>query len=195
MWGLQHDVEIGSWYDLTNVSFRTFQGKKFLSTTKDTQVSAVDSTHSTCSVERTQSQHIIADIIGAKGKIIHLCPLKHCLPDMPLSCTRVLRVRCDTHYKSSVISVHTSARLTIRSTCNEIKLVHIENREIQSAVQIPHDATPDTITDTLLDLPTMNFTLHQDHVTQLAYPPTYPSRKQAAIPMITTHTNSTFRYR
>ncbi len=120
MWGLQHDVEIGSWYDLTNVSFRTFQGKKFLSTTKDTQVSAVDSTHSTCSVERTQSQHITADIIGAKVKIIHLCPLKHCLPDMPLSCTRVLRVRCDTHYKSSVISVHTSARLTI-TTPNQKK--------------------------------------------------------------------------
>jgi len=185
MWGLQHTIEIGSWYDFTSVSFRTFQGKKFLSTTKDTHVSSAICTDTTCTVEETTSESVTAEIIGAKVKIIHLCPMKHRLPDMPLSCTRVMCHRCDMYYKATVISVHTSAKLTIRTTSNDIKTVDIENQVIQTAVHIPHTATPDTITDSLLNLPTMTLTLHHNYVTQLTHPPAFPSTTQTGIPKIT----------
>lgn len=84
MWGLQQTIEIGSWYDFTSVSFRTFQGK-FLSTTKDTQISMAVCTDTTCTVEETMSESITAQIIGAKVKLIHLCLLKYCLADLPQS--------------------------------------------------------------------------------------------------------------
>jgi len=122
--------------------------------------------------------------------MIQLCPLKHYLPDMPLSCTRVMRHRCGIYYKYTVISVHTSAKLTIRTTCNNIKTVDIENQVIQSAVQIPHTATPDAITDSLLNLPTMTLTLHHNYVTQLTHQPAFPSTNQTAIPKITLTTQT-----
>jgi len=74
MWGLQHTIEIVSWYDFicVSVSFRTFQGKRILSTTKDTHVSIAICTDTTCTVEETASESITVEIIGAKVKIIHL---------------------------------------------------------------------------------------------------------------------------
>lgn len=133
MWGLQQTIEIGSWYDFTSVSFRTFQGK-FLSTTKDTQISMAVCTDTTCTVEETMSESITAQIIGAKVKLIHLCLLKYCLADLPQSDVsqmwHILQIQCN--FCAHICQIN---HLT---TCNDIKTVNIENQVIQSAVQIPH---------------------------------------------------------
>ncbi|XP_058625948.1 uncharacterized protein LOC131536829 isoform X1 [Onychostoma macrolepis] len=85
VWGLQHNINIESWFYMTNLSLCIFQGKKFLSTTKDT----------TFPIELTTSECITANIMGAKVNGTYICPLKHQLKDMALSCSRVLCHKCD----------------------------------------------------------------------------------------------------
>lgn len=174
VWGPQHNIKIDSWFNITNLSLRMFQGKNFLSTTKDTTFSATTCTDATFPVQLTTSEHITAHIIGAKVNVTYICPFKHQLKDMALSCSRVLCKKCDTFYKSDVIILHTHAKLTIQTTDN-IKTLNIENKVIRSAVQIPKTATTDTIMDSLLDLPIMHLTIHNNSITHLAYlEPSHP---------------------
>ncbi len=93
VWGPQHNINIESWFYMTNLSLRIFQGKTILSTTKDT----------TFPIELTTSEHITANIIGAKVNITYICPLKHRLQDMALSYSRVLCHKCNTFYQADVI--------------------------------------------------------------------------------------------
>ncbi|XP_058628874.1 uncharacterized protein LOC131538779 [Onychostoma macrolepis] len=173
VWGPQHNMNIDSWFYMTNLS-RVFQGKKFLSTTKDITFSTIACTDTTHPIEVTTSEHITANIIGAKVNITYICPLKHQIKDMALSCSRVLCNNCDIFYKSDVIILHTHAKLTIQTTDN-IKTLNIENKVIRSVVQISKTATTDTIMDSLLDLPRMQITIHNNSITHLAYPePSHP---------------------
>jgi len=109
---------------ISHVSFRTFQGKKkkeeILSSTKDMHFySHLYWHHMLCKALQQKKK-------WCKSYISHLCTIKHRLPDMPLSCTRLMCHRCDMYYKYAVISVHTSTKLTIRTTCDD-KAVNIEN--------------------------------------------------------------------
>ncbi len=184
VWGPQHNINFDSWFYMTNLSLRIFKGKTFLSTTKDTTFSPTPCTDTTFPIELTTSKHITANIIGAKVNITYICPLKHRLQDMALSCSRVLCHKCDTFYKADVIILHTHAKLTIQ-TSDDIKTLNIENKIIRSAVQIPKTATIDTIMDSLLDLPTMLVTIHKDSITHLAYPePSHPEIQQETTPLI-----------
>ncbi len=90
VWGPQHNINFDSWFYMTNLSLRIFKGKTFLSTTKDTTFSPTPCTNTTFPIELTTSKHITANIIGAKVNITYICPLKHRLQDMALSCSRVL---------------------------------------------------------------------------------------------------------
>lgn len=186
VWGLQHTLKLESWFNMTNLSLRMFKGIKFLSTTKDTNISPITCTDTTFPIPPTTSEDITAGIVGAKVNIIYICPLKHVLKDIPLSCSRILCNRCDIFYKSETILLHTQARLTIKTqTSDNMKTVNIENN-IRSMVKIPHTATTDMITDLLLDLPTMHMTIHNDCITHLKYEePSHTNIHQETTPLIT----------
>lgn len=52
-------------------------------------------------------------------------------------------------------------------------------------MQIPKTATTDTIMDSLLDLPTMQMTIHNQYITHLAYlEPSHPDTHQQTTPLI-----------
>ncbi|XP_026102351.1 uncharacterized protein LOC113116484 [Carassius auratus] len=170
VWGEQN-LQLDSWFYITNVSLRMFRGTKFLSTTKDTKFTPTTCTDPTFPLQPTTSEQVTGNIIGAKVTIIYICPLKHKLHNMALSCTRVLCDKCDIFYRTDAITLHTHARLKITTTTSdEIKSVNIENHVLRATIQIPKNATTDTIMDSILDLPTMNITIHNHYITHLAYP-------------------------
>lgn len=105
---------------------------------------------------------------------------------MALSCTGVLCDKCDTFYKSDTITLHTHAKLKIRTTTSDdIKSVNTENNILRSTIQISKTAMTDSIMDSLLDLPTMKMTIHYHYITHLAYPEqSHPDTPQPSTPLI-----------
>jgi len=182
MWGLQHTIEIVSWYDFicVSVSFRTFQGKRILSTTKDTHVSIAICTETTCTVEETASESITIIIIGAKVKIIHLWTIKHRLPYMPLSCNRVmsqmwhvLQINC--HFCAHICQIN------IQDHMQQHQNSHWKPSNSVSSADSPHQTRSLILCWTCQQWP-LHFTIN---VTQLTHPPAFPSTDQTAILKIT----------
>ncbi|XP_077096320.1 uncharacterized protein LOC143747410 [Siphateles boraxobius] len=180
VWG-EEDITTGGWYFITNVSVRKFQGATFLSSTRDSKFTKITCHESVCQVEHTTSQNLTADIIGTQVNVLYICPLKHPIPDMPLSTYKVHCEKCNTFYISSCITNYTHGTLKIK-TPTEIKNVQIENKFIKSIINVPDTANIDTIIDTLLELPPVRMTLHQNNITHIET--IKPHTKQLDIPNI-----------
>ncbi|XP_042601184.1 uncharacterized protein LOC122140673 [Cyprinus carpio] len=167
VWG-ESKITVDCWYEISNVSIRTFQDKQFLTTTKDTNFTIVTCQNPTHPVEEnTTIQTVTAEIIGATIYILHICPQQHKITNMPLSASRVNCQKCDTFYRSSSITTYTHGSITINTT-KGVQTLNIENHYIESIVSITHDSTTDHIIDTILALPPVNISIYKNNITNIS---------------------------
>ncbi len=168
VWG-EHCINIGQWYSITNISVREFDNKPCLTTTRDTEITPIQSQGTTIFLHSTPNITEDCEIIGAQINSNHICPLKHLIGNMSLTSTKIRCPKCQTTFKSTAIEIKTNGNLTLKSTSGKIFSAKIGNRIIGKVVDVKRCRSDDDIIDALLELPHMTITTHNDFVINIEH--------------------------
>lgn len=152
------DINVGKWYNFTNVSTVQFKGKTTLSTTKDTNILNILSQGTAVDVE-VPIESMKCDIIGVNPKMLFICPGNHELKDLILSSPSVYCVSCKTHYKTTASIMKISGSLHLKPETGKIIRVRVEDEVIRSVIAVKPDASQNDIIQAFMALPTMQITI------------------------------------
>lgn len=135
VWGEQC-VDINKWYSMRNISVEQYNKKQCLSTTKDTEITAISPQGTVFFVPTSTSITDNCEIIGGQIKNTYICPLKHVIDNMSLSSTKILCPKCKTQFKSTAIGIKTCGNLTIKSSSGKILRADMGNSIIETLVDV-----------------------------------------------------------
>lgn len=165
VWG-EHCLEIEQWYSMSNISVRQYTNKTYLTTTKDTEFTIIQSQSTAIFVPTTSSINQNCEIIGAQITNTYICPLKHPIT-MSLSSSKILCEKCKTQFKSTAIEIKTYGNLTMKSTSGKIFTAKIGNSIIGTLVDLKRSRSDDDIVDSLLELPEIKVTTHNEFIIKI----------------------------
>ncbi|XP_051997527.1 uncharacterized protein si:dkey-249d8.1 [Xyrauchen texanus] len=154
----EHNITIGEWYRITNVSMKQFKDKTSLTTTKDTRILNIPSQGAAVAVE-VPTETIRCEIIGANVKNFFICLRKHNLSHITPSSPTVYCPSCKTHYKTSATTMKFSVHLDLKPETEGIIHACAEDEVIMPVITVKPNASRDEIIQSLMALPTMQVTI------------------------------------
>ncbi|XP_051567804.1 uncharacterized protein si:dkey-249d8.1 [Myxocyprinus asiaticus] len=154
----EHNITIGEWYHITNVSLKQFNDKTSLTTTKDTRILNIPSQGATVTVE-VPTESIKCEIIGANVKIFFICHRKHNLSNITPSSPTVYCPSCKTHYKTSATTMKISVHLDLKPETGDVIQASAEDEVIMPVITVKPNASRDEIIQSLMALPPMQVTI------------------------------------
>lgn len=162
----EHNITVGDWYTITNVSAKEFRGKATLSTTRNTQILNIPS-RGTAAAAEVPTQTIKCDIIGANIKSLIICPHLHELKSVKSSKSTVYCFSCNTYYKTTAIVTKFSGHLNLKAESGKVVKARIEDELIRSVVRVEDAASPQDIIQRLIELPPMQITIRENNIVKI----------------------------
>ncbi len=138
---------------MTNISVREFDHKPCLTTTRDTEITAIPSQGTAIFLHSASNITEDSEIIGAQINSNHIFPLKHLIGNMSLTSTKILCPQCQTTFKSTAIEVKTNGNLTLKSV--KMFKAKIGNRIVGKFVDVKCYRSENDIVDALLEYMTV----------------------------------------
>ncbi|XP_056126453.1 uncharacterized protein si:dkey-249d8.1 [Rhinichthys klamathensis goyatoka] len=179
----EHNITVGEWYNITNVSVGNFKGKISLSTTKNTQILNIASQGTAVAVQ-VPTETIKCDIIGVNIKNIFICPRSHTLKDVTPSSPTVYCVSCNTHYKPPAIIMRISGHLGLKPEMGNVVEASIEDEVIRSVLTVKPGASREDIIQSFIALPPMQITIRENIVVKMEdVPQKAEIRSEAELPV------------
>lgn len=162
----EHNITVGEWYNITNVSVGKFIGKTSLSTTKTTQIVNIPSQGTAVAVQ-VPTETIKCDIIGVNIKNLFICPRSHTLKDVTSSSPTVYCSSCNTHYKPPAIIMRISGHLALKPETGNVVEASVEDEVIRSVLTVKPGASREDIIQSVIALPPMLITIHENIVVKM----------------------------
>lgn len=162
----EHNITVGEWYNITNVSVGKFMGKTSLSTTKNTQIGNIPSQGTAVAVE-VPTETMKCDIIGANIKNIFICPRSHKLNDVTSSSPTVYCFSCNMHYKSSAIIMKISGHLELKPETGNVVEANIEDEVIRSVLTVEPGTSREDVIQSFIALPHMQITIREKIIVKM----------------------------
>ncbi|KAK7145197.1 hypothetical protein R3I94_011333 [Phoxinus phoxinus] len=162
----EHNLTVGEWYNITNVSVGKFMGKTSLSTTKKTQIVNIPSQGTAVAVQ-VPTETIKCDIIGVNIKNIFICPRSHTLKDVTSSSPTAYCFSCNAHYKPPAIIMRISGHLVLKPETGNVVEASIGDEVIRSVLTVKPGASREDIIRSFVALPPMQITIRQNLVVKM----------------------------
>ncbi|CAM4628391.1 unnamed protein product [Leuciscus chuanchicus] len=163
----EHNITVGEWYNITNVSVRKFMDKTSLSTTKKTQIVNIPSQGTAVAVQIVPTETIKCDIIGVNIKNIFICPRLHTLKDVTSSSATVYCFSCSMHYNPPAIIMRICGHLVLKPETGNVVEASIEDEVIRSVLAVKPGASREDIIQSFIALPPMQITIHENIVVKM----------------------------